>query len=285
MNADQVNRFSISAVVSSPSAARLNRPGFSVERLTTSPRPVAQISGCVNIIINLGRHDGQEPGFTYVSSANRLSEGKAIILRMGEELPEVLWDTRDQVINFCIRDDYASKVLEAPLSVQLTIDIEDPFIVSIATAFNELLTTNNTEEYVYSESLMVALILHVGRQYSVAGKEAAPPKGKLRALQLKEVIDFSRSTMHNNAGLDELASVVHLSAYHFGRLFKQTTGLSPYQFVLQQKIEYAKRLMKQRTGPIGEIAYQLNFSDQAHFSNAFRKATGLSPREFIRQAS
>jgi AraC family transcriptional regulator len=86
--------------------------------------------------------------------------------------------------------------------------------------------------------------------------------------------------MHLDIGLVDLANLVHLSAYHFGRLFKQTIGLSPYQFILQMKIEYAKKLIMENAGPLGEIAYQLNFSDQAHFSNAFRKATGISPREY-----
>ncbi|MEJ0031482.1 MAG: helix-turn-helix transcriptional regulator [Bacteroidota bacterium] len=87
--------------------------------------------------------------------------------------------------------------------------------------------------------------------------------------------------MQFNIGLHELAGLVHLSPYHFGRLFKQTVGKSPYQFILQLKIDCAKKLIKQKSGPISEIAYQLNFSDQSHFSNAFRKAVGVSPRQFL----
>jgi AraC family transcriptional regulator len=110
-------------------------------------------------------------------------------------------------------------------------------------------------------------------------------KGRLTPEQLFQVITFAHECLQTDIGLDELASLVHLSSYHFGRLFKQTVGLSPYQYLLQLKIEFAKKLIVEKSGPLGDIAYQLNFSDQAHFSNAFRKATGVSPRQYMQSHS
>ena len=108
-------------------------------------------------------------------------------------------------------------------------------------------------------------------------------KGRLSPAQLSQVLTFAHDFMQTDIGLVDLANLVHLSPYHFGRLFKQTVGVSPYQYLLQLRIEFAKTLIVGRTGPLSEIAYQLNFSDQAHFSNAFRKATGVSPRQYLRQ--
>lgn len=176
---------------------------------------------------------------------------------------------------------FADRVLDVNrFRLRTTTNTHDPFIEDVAQKLSNLSEQKSNDERVYIEGLIIATIIHLAHEYHDA-VAALIPKGKLRARQLVEVIEFTRSCMHHNVTLEEMAAVVHLSPYHFGRLFKQTVGLSPYQFVLQQKIEYAKMLMRQQTRPIGDIAYQLNFSDQAHFSNAFRKATGISPRSYV----
>ncbi len=157
--------------------------------------------------------------------------------------------------------------------------ISDPFLFDIATKLTSVCDEVFAEK-IYAESLGVACVVHLAKQYN-GSKEVYFPKGRLNPYQLKQVIDFAHSYMQFNIGLHEMAGLVHLSPYHFGRLFKQTVGRSPYQFILQLKIDCAKKLIKKNSGPISEIAYQLNFSDQSHFSNAFRKATGISPRQYL----
>ena len=158
-------------------------------------------------------------------------------------------------------------------------NINDPFLLDIASKLTTV-CDDVFAEAIYAESLGVACIVHLAKEYS-ASREVYVPKGRLNPYQLKQVVDFAHSYMQFNIGLHEMAGLVHLSPYHFGRLFKQTVGKSPYQFILQLKIDCAKRLIKKNNGPISEIAYQLNFSDQSHFSNAFRKATGFSPRQYL----
>ena len=159
---------------------------------------------------------------------------------------------------------------------------DDPLLVGIVARLQELACEGIFAERVYAESLGTAAVLHLGKIFQSAN-ESYVLKGRLCAGQLKQVIDFAHESLQADIGLHELASLVHLSPYHFGRLFKQTSGLSPYQFILQLKIERAKKMILRNHGPIGDIAHQLNFADQSHFSNAFRKATGVSPREFLQQ--
>jgi AraC family transcriptional regulator len=78
----------------------------------------------------------------------------------------------------------------------------------------------------------------------------------------------------------ELAKQTNTSPFHFMRLFKQTTGISPHQFILQLKIERAKQLINKSQLSLTEIAYELGFTDQAHFSNAFKKIIGVAPRQY-----
>lgn len=74
---------------------------------------------------------------------------------------------------------------------------------------------------------------------------------------------------------------VHLgSPYHFCRLFKQATGISPYQYPIQQRIELGKQLLKQPGLTIVEIALSCGFGSQSSFTKAFRKHTGVTPKGF-----
>jgi AraC family transcriptional regulator len=132
----------------------------------------------------------------------------------------------------------------------------------------------------YTHALTIALSIHIESKYAY-GRSVFAPKGKLSSKQLIDVLELIRHTTNKNIRLSELASSVHLSEYHFARLFRQTIGVSPYRFVLEMKIEHAKNLIKKEKRSFGDIAYILNFSDQAHFSHAFKKITGFSPRKFV----
>jgi AraC family transcriptional regulator len=174
---------------------------------------------------------------------------------------------------------HAAKVLDAHPDFHPQWCVTNPVIHECTARLFLALETPQVPEKTYVESL-VSLCLHsiLWEQASMPADQ--PARGRLAPRQLSQVIFFAHDSIYSDIGLVDLANLVHLSAYHFGRLFKQTIGLSPYQYLLQMKIEYAKKLILENAGPLGDIAYRLNFSDQAHFSNAFRKATGVSPRRY-----
>jgi AraC family transcriptional regulator len=79
-----------------------------------------------------------------------------------------------------------------------------------------------------------------------------------------------------------MAENVQMSPYTFGRLFTQTTGLTPHQYVLRARIKEAKRLLCEGRSTIAGVSLQLGFSDQSHFTRVFHKITGITPRKFVR---
>ena len=102
--------------------------------------------------------------------------------------------------------------------------------------------------------------------------------------RLRRAIEF----MHDNCGRDlslaEIAAAAYLSEFHFARLFKKITGVTPHGFLAGVRIERARRLLAESDLPITEVGAQVGYAGQSHFTKVFREATGLTPHAF-RQAA
>jgi AraC family transcriptional regulator len=81
-------------------------------------------------------------------------------------------------------------------------------------------------------------------------------------------------------GLHDLAREASLSRFYFAKLFRNTVGHSPYQYVLERRIEQAKEMLALGESSSAEIASALGFSSESHLALAFRQHTGLAPAEF-----
>ena len=108
-------------------------------------------------------------------------------------------------------------------------------------------------------------------------------QGSTRGLHLSRlysVIGFIQNNMTQKLTILDLSTVVHMSPYHFARLFKQSTGVSPHRFVLGQRIARASVLLRDARLSIGEVARLVGFRTPSHFTRAFRRMTGLAPNEY-----
>jgi AraC family transcriptional regulator len=256
--------------------------GFTVEQKIYSPAESFTVPESKHVLL----FNWSEPlGFEIKSNDgwkdHVCDKGSVVCLSTAGSGTTIRWSQPFHALAIYLEPEFVNEVLALKdFRFASHFNLNDPFLMDVATKLSTVAGQDIFAEKVYAESLAVACVVHLARTYR-GSKEIYFPKGKLNPYQLKQVIDFAYSYMQFNIGLHELAGLVNLSPYHFGRLFKQTVGRSPYQFILQLKIECAMKLIKQNQGPISDIAYQLNFSDQSHFSNAFRKATGISPRQYL----
>ncbi len=99
-----------------------------------------------------------------------------------------------------------------------------------------------------------------------------------------ELMQFIDEQLENKISLDLLAHFMGLDKFRFAREFRKRIGLSPINYVLMKKIFLAKEHIQPRTN-LTQLAYQLNFADQAHFSKSFKRFIGVSPREYKNQLS
>ncbi len=108
---------------------------------------------------------------------------------------------------------------------------------------------------------------------AVAGRTV----GDLPACRLRRVTQYIQDNLHRKLRLAELSAQVHMSPYHFARLFKQSTGTPPHRFVLRRRIDRAATLLTTGELSIGEVARLVGFQTTSHFTTVFRRITGITP--------
>ncbi len=98
--------------------------------------------------------------------------------------------------------------------------------------------------------------------------------------RLRLAIEFMHDNFGRELALEEIASAAYLSEYHFARLFKQITGVTPHVYLANVRLERARRLLADTVLPISEIAAMVGYQSQSHFSKMFRSVTGITPRAY-----
>jgi AraC family transcriptional regulator len=158
--------------------------------------------------------------------------------------------------------------------------IRDPFLEQLAYTFKAELKRENPIDRLYLESLQTVLVGHLLRHHCSINIASASISGGLPKSTLRQVVDYIQNNLEQDIGLAELARVAHVSTHHFGKLFKQSMGVTPHQYVLKCRIEQAKKLLVNKQLSLAQISQVLGFSHQSHFINVFRRCTSLTPRQY-----
>lgn len=135
-------------------------------------------------------------------------------------------------------------------------------------------------DLLYAETMAHATMAHLLKTAANNMKPTKDLKGKLPVRTLQAVVDYMQANLRHRVSLEELASIAQLSAVHFARLFRQTTGQPPHQWLLEQRLQHAEKLLVAKTLTITDIATQSGFSDQSHLTRAFRRSRGVTPSRF-----
>ena len=131
-------------------------------------------------------------------------------------------------------------------------------------------------------SLVTQLAVHLFRQFtpSAIQLERYELEHTKARYQVRKAIEHLGDNFSKPFNLDQLATASGLSKYHFERVFKQATGLTPHNYALMLRVERAKGLLASTAKPIAEIAIDLRFAHQSHFTNVFKRLTGMTPRTY-----
>lgn len=170
-----------------------------------------------------------------------------------------------------------------PDSIELldAIGAHDPQIENIVLSFLSELRSGGLGGKISIESLANLLVVHLLRRHSSA-KPALPPlpRNALAGKTLKAVISYIEDHLAEDLSLSSLAAVAHLSPYHFARLFKASTGLSPHQYIIQSRIERVKLFLATTDRSLVAIAQEVGFASESHLALHFKRLTGCTPGQY-----
>ena len=144
--------------------------------------------------------------------------------------------------------------------------LKDPFISTIAQTLRRELDSENAGSRLLIDSLAQALAVHLLRSYATFPSRIRDVKGGLPRWRLRRVLQYIEEHVSDDVSLDQLAEAAGISSYRFARLFKQSTGYSPYQYFVRQKIKQAQSLLRtQKSASLGESLLPADFAIRVPF--------------------
>jgi AraC family transcriptional regulator len=154
----------------------------------------------------------------------------------------------------------------------------DPALLHIAMALRDGLRAGRADDAMYGESLSLALAVHLLRRYAAVPTGLQRLRGGLSQEKLILAIEYIEDQLESGLSVSGIARTVHMSPFHFARLFKQSTGKSPYRYVVHARAKRAKELLKSGKFSIIEIAHRLGFADQSHLNRQLKDVFGATPK-------
>ena len=155
-----------------------------------------------------------------------------------------------------------------------------PFLSALATELLSELEAGSPSGKTYIDTLTHSLVMYLVVHYSTAKVRDSKALSKPDNTYVCCAIDFIQSNLGEDLPLAKIASACNVSINHLCAVFKHSVGQSVHQFVIQQRIERAKILLKNSHKSLAEIAQETGFSNQAHFTTSFRKTCVTTPSQY-----
>jgi AraC family transcriptional regulator len=166
------------------------------------------------------------------------------------------------------------------IELLLTRKKPDLLIQQIGLALRASLEEDGARSRFYADSMATALSAHLLRYYSTRKHLFREHEDGLSKQKLRQTIEYIQAHLGEDLSLNDIANELGMSQYYFCHLFKRSTGISPHQFLIRQRVEQAKHLLKQPERTILSVAMECGFANQSHLAKCFRQYTGINPNQF-----
>jgi AraC family transcriptional regulator len=174
----------------------------------------------------------------------------------------------------------------APIDLSLQLGRKDLFTRAVCLALYTEMQQGYPGGRLYGETVAAALAVHLLTHYSIAPRsvlpllETAGSGAGTSTQRLSEIVDYIQSHLDEEMSLSTLAALLNMSPHYFCHLFKRVMGLPPHQYVIQQRVERARLLLKRRDRSIADIALDCGFGNQSHLTKQFKKLYGITPKKY-----
>jgi AraC family transcriptional regulator len=154
----------------------------------------------------------------------------------------------------------------------------DPVLWHLGRELRAELRRHRKLDSTYLHSVATVLTRYLISMYVTA---VLPPEGGgLPRFKLRRAIEYIRENMAGDISFRDVAGHLQMSPHHFGRMFKQSTGQSPHNYIARCRIERAKTLLVESKWPISDVAFEVGYKSQSHFTVCFGRLAGVTPAAF-----
>jgi len=164
-----------------------------------------------------------------------------------------------------------------PFELTRTWNGQDSRLRDLALKLRAEVTSGYPAGPLHSESLCTILAEELIQRYSIGRPRLDRYKGGLSGAQLRRVLDYVDESLDLDLTGNAIARVAGLSKYHFGKAFRQTTGVTLHGYVLARRMRLAQELLAKSDLPLAGVAAAAGFSNQSHFTSVFSTRIGISP--------
>ncbi len=222
-----------------------------------------------------------------IGNKQTLSIGKEQVSIVPPDLErEVFWEKESELLAIYLDTKIITNATDEYRGSNLEIlenwTAEDGLIRQLGLTLRSELQAGNSDK-LYLESLINFLSVHLIKNYSTQEKPLKEFQGGLGKRKLNKIVEYINDDLNKDLSLQELASLVEISPYHFARQFKKSTGLPPRQYIICTRVERAKQLLLQGDLTIAQVAYIVGFSHQSHLNRHFKRWLGITPKVFVEQ--
>jgi AraC family transcriptional regulator len=159
-------------------------------------------------------------------------------------------------------------------------NLRDRHIQSLMLALHADLEDGSPAGPLYGESLGLALGTYLVHRYSTRNYAKPEYRGGMPTMRLNRTLEYISQNLARNLRLWELAQIAGMSPNYFCELFKASTGLSPYKYILRCRIDRAKEYLRDPKVTLACAGAAAGFADQSHFTKVFRRIVGVTPMRF-----
>ncbi|MDP5218025.1 AraC family transcriptional regulator [Ruegeria sp. 2205SS24-7] len=156
----------------------------------------------------------------------------------------------------------------------------DPDLCAAGVILRDALETDDMSSVVMFEAMSRVFLVKLLQKYGKRRTEEVELSARFTSQHYQRVLAYVQNRLDQTITVDQMASEAGMSPSHFARVFKETLGSTPMQYVMAFRIEQAMKMMEDAARPLGDIAFACGFSDQAHFTRSFKQVVGQTPRAY-----
>ena len=216
---------------------------------------------------------GEEPSFFYLIPSRKAHTGG--------------WEDGSEVVVVLLAPAQMEQAAERPVRLDREISRTECSLDSVIQAIGSTLRrefySGAVADRQYLEAIGTLLSGHLIRRWTKAPVPSTR-RGRLSSGELRKTIDLVEAAPPEGFSIAALARQLDMGEHRFTRLFRQSTGSTPYQFLLKKRLDRARTLLEKTSLPIAELAMELGFGSQSHFTTIFRKRFSITPAAYRRES-